>query len=141
MDSNQTRFQLLLGRDNWSRCQLWEEAVEAPGAMLAELWAEQHVALNYPALLVHYRESLETPVAECDEFDVALLFQLDLILTYHEPEALQFLWLRYANAIKRAVRSINFAVQVQTPGQRITESGPLESVYLRRGLIDLQITF
>lgn len=128
-----------LHRDNFGPMSWRDELVALP--MLAELWAEQHVALNYPALLVHYRESLETPVAECDEFDVALLFQLDLILTWHEPEALQFLWLRYANAIKRAVRSINFAVQVQTPGQRITESGPLESVYLRRGLIDLQITF
>jgi hypothetical protein len=128
-----------LHRDNFGPMSWRDELIQLPP--LAELWAEQHIALNYPALLVHYRETTETEIAECDEKDVALLFQLDLILTYHEPEALQFLWLRYANAVKRAVRSINFPVQVQTPGQRITESGPLESIYLRRGLIDLQITY
>ena len=128
-----------LHRDDFGPMSWRDELIALPP--LAELWAEQHIALNYPALLVHYRETTETEVAECDERDVALLFQLDLILTYHEPEALQFIWLRYANVVKAAVRSINLPVQVQTPGQRITESGPLESLYLRRGLIDLQITY
>ena len=118
----------------------WREAMVALPP-LAELWTEQHLALNYPALLLHYRETTAIAVAECDEEDISLLFQADLILTHHEPEQLHFLWLRYANAIKRTVRSINLPIQVQTPGQRITESGPLESQYLRRGLIDLQITF
>ena len=116
-----------------------EEIISLP--MLAELWAEQHIALNYPALLLHYRETTATPVTDCDEEDISILYQADLILTHHEPEALQFLWLRYAAAINATVRSINFPIQVQTPGQRITESGPLESIYLRRGLIDLQVSF
>jgi hypothetical protein len=88
-----------LHRDNFGPMSWRDELIQLPP--LAELWAEQHIALNYPALLVHYRETTETEIAECDEKDVALLFQLDLILTYHEPEALQFLWLRYANAVKR----------------------------------------
>lgn len=128
-----------LHRDSFGPMSWREAMVTLPP--LAELWAEQHLALNYPALLLHYRETTAIAVAECDEEDISLLFQADLILTHHEPEQLHFLWLRYANAIKRTVRSINLPVQVQTPGQRITESGPLESQYLRRGLIDLQITF
>ncbi len=128
-----------LHRDNFGPMSWREELIALPP--LAELWAEQHVSLNYPAVILHYRASVNTPVAECDEYDYDLLFQADLILTHHEPEALQFLWLRYAAAVKAAVRSINLDVRVQTPGQRITESGPDESMYLRRGLIDLQITF
>ncbi len=121
-----------------------EELVRLPP--LAELWAEQHLTLNYPAIILHYRDTQATSVADCDEHDFTYLFQLDLIVTHNEPEQLQNVWLRYAEAVKAAVKtvvhSIDLPLLLEIPGQRITESGPSnESEYLRRGLIDLQITF
>jgi phage tail-like protein len=38
MDANQTRFHLLLGRDDWARCREWLEESERTGAKLADCW-------------------------------------------------------------------------------------------------------
>lgn len=117
-----------------------EEIVKLPE--LAELWAEQHLTLNYPAIILHYRDTQTASIAECDEFDFTYLFQVDLIVTHNEPEQLQSVWLRYAEAVKASLSSINLPIRLEITGQRITESGASgDSEYLRRGLIDLQITF
>lgn len=128
-----------LQRETFGEMTFREELIALPA--LQELWTEQHVALNYPAIILLYRDTLNAPVSECDDVDVTMLFQADLILTHHEPEALQFLWYRYANAIKAALSQAKITGKIFSTGQRITETGPLESVYLRRGLIDFQVSF
>lgn len=118
----------------------WQElTIKLP--LLEELWSQQQPMLNYPALLVHYQETTSSEVDECGDRDHTAFFFLDLILTHPNPEVLNFLWYRYAEAIKSSLRSIVFPFQLAFTGQRITEDSPLESESLRRGLIDVQITF
>ena len=38
MDANQTRFHLLLGRDDWARCRQWLEDSEQSGGILGDCW-------------------------------------------------------------------------------------------------------
>ena len=125
--------------DDGSRMR-WREVV-MHAEPLAELWSQQQPMLNFPALLVHYQETQSTLIDECGDQDHAFFFFLDLVLTHPNPEVLNWYWLRYAEAIKATLRSTSFDFQVQITGQRINETGPLESLQLRRGLLDLQITF
>lgn len=107
-----------------------------------EIWSEQRETMNYPALILYYQNSSETPTSdECPEKDVTVTLLLDVILTWRNPEALTFLWLRYLEAIKHLLHSKNFPFAVQTPSQVKSEQGPFDSLYMRRGLLEINISF
>ena len=129
-----------LERANDSNRMTWRELVMAPDP-LQELWTQQQIMLNFPALLIHYQETASVDATDCGERDHTAFFFLDLILVHPHAEVLSGAWLRYAEAIKQALRSQDFPFRLQLTGQRITETGPQESLFLRRGLIDVQITF
>lgn len=129
-----------LERAQNGRMAMQEMIVKLPD--LREIWSAHHEILNYPALVVHYRLSDYESASECGEQDADATFQLDLILTHSNSEALNAMWFRYAEAIKRTLRSKNFNFGLQISGQQVTETGALsETTQLRRGLIGLSINF
>ena len=108
-----------------------------------EIWTEQHhTILNYPCLILFYQDSSAVNAAdECEEEDITATFFLDVLVTHRNPDALTFLWLRYVEAIRALLRSKNFPFSLELPATLKTESGPQDSDYLRRGLLQLSISF
>ncbi len=129
-----------LERDDDSNRMAWRE-LQMIAEPLQELWSQQQLMLNFPALLIHYQETQSTEVDECGDQDHTAFFFFDLILTHPNPEVLISYWFRYAEAIKAVLIGKQFNFRLQITGQRISETGPLESLELRRGLIDVQVTF
>jgi hypothetical protein len=120
----------------------WKESIVSL-PLPVELWAQQSPQLNFPAIMVHYTDTSYTRESDEDNslYSSAHLFAIDLALTHDEPEMLVWMWLRYMQAIQNVVKKMNVIgiYDVQINAQRITETGPFDSIHLRRGMVEISV--
>jgi len=141
-NASQIPIRYLARQENGSHA--WAETLETLEAP-QELLAQQAAQLEFPAVMLHYATTdISYDGDECPVELAAHSFTIDLAITHEEPEILAWLWLRYAEAVRAALKlgaqDIKGGVLLFT-GQQITEDGPYQQVNLRRGSIGLQVVF
>lgn len=115
----------------------WTEQIvrlDAP----AELWAEDRIRTRFPTLAVYLNDSeYQDESEECGSTTLSsAVVWVDIALAGPDDELLVWLWLRYAEAVRNVIARAPLTFRLSLRSQRVIESGPLESLHLRRGALE-----
>lgn len=123
--------------------------------MPQEIQSVQSARLYFPSLIVHYQASEYTEISdECGcRYAGDATFLIDLVLVSGDEQSLTWQWHRFMAAIKTALRSVaefdwaceldgvDYAPQLSFTRLEIIESGAYENQFLRRGNLEIQLSF